>query len=208
LGASEAKTMMYIPHQLAPLLSPVPATALLLAMLVVSLILIFAGRTVVKVIAFLAVGLVGASIGGALAAQYLVGSGSLGVLLGVILGFVVGGLFGVVAVMLGIGVVLGYGAYLLTQQFVSGEIIPLVVGVVFFVLGIALYDSILGLVTAVAGAFLLFDVLTAYGMDPTLSLVLAGAAALAGIWVQEGLGQKKVTQPTVSNAGGQPSAST
>jgi ABC-type antimicrobial peptide transport system permease subunit len=205
LGASEAKKMMTIPHQLAPLLNTVPAWALLLSMLVVSLVLIFAGRAVVKVVAFFAVGLIGASIGGSLAAQYLVGSGSLGVLLGVILGFVLGGMIGVVAVMIGIGVILGYGAYILAGQFVSGYTIPLVVGFVFFLVGIALYNKILGLVTAVAGAFLLFDVLTTYGFDPTLSMVLAGAAALAGIWVQEGLGRKRMTQPTVSNVGGQPS---
>jgi hypothetical protein len=192
-------------HLLTPLLSTVPAWALLLSMLVVSLVLIFAGRTVVKVVAFFAVGLIGASIGGALAAQYLVGSGSLGVLLGVILGFVIGGMIGVVAVMLGIGVIIGYGAFILAGQFVSGDIIPLVVGFVFFLVGIALYNKILGLVTAVAGAFLLFDVLTIYGVNPTMSIVIAGAAALAGIWVQEGLGRKRMSQPTVSNVGGQPS---
>ncbi len=190
---------------MAPAANAVPAWALLLSMLVVSLVLIFAGRTVVKVVAFFAVGLVGASIGGSLATQYLAGSGSLGVLLGVILGFVMGGLFGVVLVMLGIGLVIGYGAYVLTQEFVTGDLIPLAAGFVFFLVGIALYNKILGLVTALAGGLLLFDVLTAYGMDPTLSIVLAGAAAVAGLWVQESLGRKNAVQPTVSNVGGQPS---
>lgn len=198
---------MSIQNTLAVLQGQIPAWLPLLALLAVSLVLIFAGRSVVKVIAFFVIGLIGAAIGGALAAQFLAGAGDLGTLLGVILGFAIGGLIGVVLVMVGIGVVLGYGAYAVTQQFVSGNIIPLVVGFVFFLVGIALYNKILGLVTAVAGGFLLFDVLTAYGAGSTLSLVVAAALTLAGIWVQESTHRKKkVIQPTVPNAGTQPSA--
>lgn len=185
----------------------VPAWLPLLALLAVSLVLIFAGRSVVKVIAFFVVGLIGAAIGGALAAQFLPGAGDLGTLLGVVLGFAIGGLLGVVLVMVGIGLVLGYGAYAVTQQFISGNIIPLIVGFIFFLVGIALYNKILGLLTAVAGGFLLFDVFIAYGAGSTLSIVVAAALTLAGIWVQESRHRKKkVTQTTVSNAGTQPSA--
>jgi hypothetical protein len=189
---------------MAPLQAQVPAWLPFLALLGVSLVLIFAGRSVVKVIAFLVVGLIGASIGGTLAAQYLVGSGDLGTLLGVILGFAIGGLIGVVLVMVGIGVVLGYGAYLLIQEFVSGNIIPLVVGFVFFLVGVALYDRILSLVTALAGGFLLFDILVGYGAGSTLSLVVAAALTLAGIWVQEDLHRRKLSHAAVSNTAGQP----
>ncbi len=192
---------------LALLQGQVPAWLPLLALLAVSLVLMFAGRSVVKVIAFFVVGLIGAAIGGTLAAQFLPGAGDLGTLLGSILGFAIGGLIGVVLVMVGIGVVLGYGAYALTQQFISGNIIPLVVGFVFFIVGIALYNKILGVVTALAGGFLLFDVLTTYGAGSTLSIVVAAALTLAGIWVQEDMHRKKkVSQPTISNAGSQPSA--
>jgi hypothetical protein len=197
--------MLSIPNQLAPLLSTVPAWALLLSMLLASIILIFAGREVVKVIAFLVVGLVGASVGGVLAAQYLAGAGSLGTLLGVLLGFVLGGLVGVLLVAVGIGLAMGYGAYVLTAGLVSGTTVPLIVGFVFFIIGLALYNEVLGFVTALAGGLLLFDALQLYGLEPTMSVIVAGAATLAGIWVQEGLGRKKVTQPTVSNVGGQPS---
>lgn len=200
--------MLPITNQLAPLLRTIPAWALLLSMLVVSLVLIFAGRSVVKVIAFFVVGLIGATVGGSLAAHYLVGSGGLGVLLGFVLGFVLGGLIGVVMVMIGIGLVIGYGAYLLTRGFTHGYLIPLAVGIVFFIIGIALYNRILGVVTALAGGFLLFDVLRIFGVGPIISLVIAAVLTLAGIWVQEGLGRKKVAKPTVSKSGGQPSAST
>ena len=189
---------------LAVLQGQVPTWLLSLALLVISLVLIFAGRSVVKAIAFFVVGLVGAAIGGALAAQYLAGAGDLGTLVGFLLGFAIGGLIGVVVVMVGIGVVLGYGAYTVTQQFVSGSTIPLVAGFVFFLVGIALYNKILGLVTAVAGGFLLFDVLIDYGAGSTLSLVVAAALTLGGIWVQEGKRRKKVTQ-TISK-GSKPGA--
>lgn len=194
---------MSIQNMLSVVQDQFPAWLPLLALLAVSLVLIFAGRSVVKVIAFFVVGLVGAAIGGALAAQFFAGAGGLGTLLGVILGFAVGGLIGVVLVMVGIGVVLGYGAYAVTQQLVSGTIIPVVIGFIFFLVGIALYNKILGLVTALAGGFLLFDVLTSYGAGSTLSLVIAAALTLAGIWVQE-KGRRKAPRPTVSNVGGQP----
>ena len=191
---------------LAVLQGQLPGWLPLLALLAVSLVLIFYGRSVVKVIAFFVVGLIGAAIGSALAAQFLPGAGDLGTLLGGLLGFAIGGLIGVVLVMVGIGVVMGYGAYTLTQQFVSGNIIPLVVGFVFFILGIALYNKILGVVTALAGGFLLFDVLVAYGAGSTLSIVVAVALTLAGIWVQENMHRKKkASQPTLSGAGSQPS---
>ena len=194
--------MISIPNQLAPITSAVPAWALLLSMLIVSLILIFAGRTVVKVVAFLVVGLIGASIGGMLAAQYLTGIGSMGTLLGVLLGFVLGGLIGVLLIAVGIGLAIGYGAYVLVTSFVSGTTIPLVVGVVFFIIGAAFYNRILSLVTAVAGGILFFDVLQLYGLDQTLAIILAAAATLAGIWVQEGLGKHTATPTTASTTGG------
>ncbi len=194
--------MVSIPSQLAPITSAVPAWALLLSMLVVSLVLIFAGRTVVKVVAFLVVGLVGASVGGVLAAQFLVGTGTLGTLLGFLLGFVIGGFVGVLLIAVGIGLAIGYGAYVLATGFTSGTTIPLVLGVVFFIVGVALYNRILSLVTAVAGGLLFFDVLQLYGLDQTLAIILAAGATLAGIWVQEGLGKHATGPKTASNAGG------
>ncbi len=195
--------MVTFPSQLAPLLNTVPAWALALSMLVVSLILIFAGRKVVKFIAFLVVGLIGATIGGALMAQYLTGLGSLGILVGALVGFVIGGLLGVALLAVGIGLVMGYAAYLLTQGFVSGATIPLVVGIVFGLVGIALHNKILSFITALAGGLLLFDVLVAYGLNSTLSIILAAALTLAGIWVQE-VGRKKMIQQTAPNVPGQP----
>lgn len=193
-----------IPNQLAPFASIVPAWVLLLSTLVVALVLLFAGRTVVKVVAFLVVGVVGASIGGMLAAEFLTGAGALGTLLGIILGFLVGGLAGVVLIALGIGLAIGYAAYILTATLVQGSLIPLAVGFVLFIVGLAFYDRVVSIVTSLAGGLLLFDVLLMYGMGPAFSTVAAVGATIAGIMVQEGLTRRQATQ-AVQSPGGQPS---
>jgi hypothetical protein len=197
--------MIPIPNQLAAITGTLPAGALLLSLLAVSLLLAFAGRTIIKVIAFLVVGLVGAGVGVLLAAQYLAAWGTAGTLLGVLGGFVVGGLIGVLAVALGIGLAIGYAAYLLTTTLVSGTTIPLIVGFVFFIVGVALYNRILGLVTALAGGLLLFDVLTMYGLGPLPSMLFAALVAVAGLYVQESSGKKNVPPQAASPAGGQQS---
>jgi hypothetical protein len=191
--------LVSIPNQLAPYLGSVPSGAILLAMLVVSLVLIFAGRTVVKVIAFLVVGVIGASVGGTLVSQFAAGMGSLGVLLGLVVGFILGGVVGLLLVTVGIGLAVGYAAYLLTTSFISGTTVPLIVGVVFFIIGVAFYDKILGVVTALAGGFLLFDVLVIFGIGAIPSTVIAVVLTIAGIWIQEG-SRRRVSQPAVSTS--------
>lgn len=176
--------MVSIPSQFGHLLNGLPSWPLFILMLVVSLLLIFAGRIVVKALAFLVVGLIGASIGGMLGAQYLTSLGSAGSILGVLIGFVAGGLIGLLLVRAGIGLAVGYAAYLLTLDIVSDATVAVVIGIIFFLIGVVLYNKILSLVTAVAGGFLLYDALRLYGLAPTVSTVLAAVVTLAGIWVQ------------------------
>ena len=176
--------MVSIQSLFGHLLNGLPSWPLFIVMLVVSLLLIFAGRIVVKALAFLVVGLIGASIGGMLGAQYLTSLGSAGSILGVLIGFVAGGLIGLLLVRAGIGLAVGYAVYLLTRDIVSDAIVAVVVGIVFFLIGVILYNKILPLVTAVAGGFLLYDALRLYGLAPTVSTVLAAVVTLAGIWVQ------------------------
>ena len=190
---------MSIPNQLAPLLGSVPAGTLLLFTLVVSLLLIFAGRKVVKILAFLVVGVIGALVGATLVSQYFAASGSLGILLGILGGFLLGGLIGILLAAVGVGLALGYAAYLLTTGFVSGTTIPLVAGFVFFIIGVVLYNKILGVVTALAGGFLFYDVLLMYGISPILSTIVAAVLTLAGIWVQKGF-HRSVAPPVAPAA--------
>ena len=199
-ASKRQNTMTPIPNGLAPLLAAVPAWLLPLSGLLISLVLIFAGRTVVKVLAFLIVGLAGALLGATLASQYLPPGG---LLVGALLGLVLGGLLGAVAVEIGVGLAIGYGAYVLALDF-AGEATALIAGIAFFMVGLALSNKILGAVTAVAGGFLLFDVLLSFDLAPTLATTVAALATMAGIWVQEDLG-RKMSQPTATNVGGQPS---
>lgn len=165
------------------------------AMVVVSLLLIFAGRKIIKALAFLVVGLIGASICGMSAAHYLTSLGSFGTILGVLIGFVAGGLIGLLLVRVGIGLAVGYAAYLVTVDIVSSTVVAFVVGFVFLVVGWLLYNKILSLVTVVAGGFLLYDALRLYGLDPTISTVLAALVTLAGIWVNFGP-RRRASLPT------------
>ncbi len=162
--------------------SILPTWVLALVLAVVALLLIFEGRKVVKVLAFLIVGLIGLSIGGALGGQYLSSLGQAGTILGALIGFFAGGLIGLFLVAFGIGLIVGYGAYLLTLDIISDSTAAIVVGVIFFIIGLVLYNKILTFVTAVAGAFLLYDALVLFGLGSVLSLVLAFIVFIIGIW--------------------------
>ncbi len=196
--------MLSIPHILAPALAQVPASLLVLSLLVVSLVLIFAGRTLVKVVAFLVVGFAGAAFGSILAAQYLSPQWAI---IGLLLGFVIGGLLGVALLPLGIGLAVGYAGYVIALDLALGPTAALVAGVAFFVVGAFLSGKILGAATALVGGLLLFDVLTRYaGFGPTVATVIAAALTLIGLWVQL-MPERRLTQPTTTNVGGQPGAS-
>jgi hypothetical protein len=185
--------MVAIPAEFTQFLGSVPALPLFVVLLIVSLLLIFAGRSVVKALAFIVLGVIGAAFGGVLGAQYLGALGSYGGLVGLIAGFVIGGLVGLLLLHLGIALALGYGGYALTLYAVDNGTAALVVAVIFFVAGWILYNRILSVVTAVAGGFLLFDALGLY-LDPTVAAALAVLVTIIGIW----LGVRRhstVTQP-------------
>ena len=173
--------MTSVSGQFSYLLSGLPVWPLFLVLLVVSLLLIFFGRTVVRVLAFLVVGLIGAALGGMLMAEYLPGLGTLGSVFGVLVGFVLGGFVGLMLLALGIGLAIGYAAYLLAIDVVGNTTVALVAAVVFFILGAVLYKKILTVATAIAGGLLLFDALRLY-FDPTVAGVVAALVTLVGLW--------------------------
>lgn len=195
-------TLPYFPN-LPPVLGHVPAE-LLLALLGVSLVLIFAGKILVKVVAFLVVGLVGAAFGGTLVAQYVSPQWAL---IGLLLGFAIGGLLGMALLPLGVGLVVGYAGYIAALDFALGTTMALVAGVAFFVVGAMLSNKVIGVVTAVAGGLLLFDVLTRYGLGSTMATVVAALLTVVGLWVQVAPARRP-SQPTATQVGGQPSART
>jgi hypothetical protein len=181
LQGGGAESLVSIPDQFTHLLSGFPAWPLFIVLLVVSLLLIFAGRSVVKLLAFLVVGLIGASLGGSLGAQYLTSLGSLGGALGFLIGFFAGGLLGLLLIHVGIGLAVGYAAYVLALSLGSGTTMAVIIGFVFFLVGFLLYNKILTVITAVAGGFLLYDALGFY-LDPPIAGVIAIIVVLVGIW--------------------------
>lgn len=178
---------------LSAMLSQVPGWLLTLSLLTASLALIFAGRTLVKALAFLAVGVAGAGFGGALAAQYL--SPGWGVV-GALLGFLMGGFLGVALLPLGVGLAMGYAGYLLALELGLGPAAALIAGAAFFVAGALLSSRILSMGTAVAGGLLLFGVLTHYaGLGPGVAVALSALATVAGLWFQLDLRQRASPRP-------------
>ena len=192
--------MVPFQHALSPVLAQVPAQLLFLALLGASLVLIFAGRTLAKVVAFLVVGFVGAAFGGQLAAQYLPPPWAV---LFMVIGFAVGGLLGVVLLPLGVGLVVGYAGYLVALDLVLGHLPALVAGAALFAVGALLSGKILGAATALVGGFLLFGVLTHYGFDQTLATLVAAFLAIMGLWLQLAP-DRRPAPPTTTSVGGQP----
>ena len=182
--------MVSTPSQFTQFLNGLP---IFIVLLIVSLLLIFAGRRVVKALAFLVVGLIGASIGGTLAAQYISSLGWFGSILGILIGFFAGGLLGLLVVRLGIGLAVGYAAYIIAVDIVSSTIAGIVVGFVFFLIGVVLYNKILTLVTALAGGFLLFTALNLppLGLPSLASAAIAIIITMIGLWVDFGRRKKR-----------------
>jgi len=183
--------MFSIPSSLVPAMAHVPGDVLFLALLVVSLALIFAGGTLAKALAFIVVGLLGAVFGGIIVAQYISPQWDL---VGVLVGFVIGGLLGMALLPLGVGLVVGYAAYIVALGFGLSTTAGLVAGVIFFIVGLALSSKILKVVTAVAGGFLLFNVLVYFGLDPLVSTLVSAALTVVGLWVQLA-SRRRATQP-------------
>ncbi len=189
--------MFSIPSSLVPAMAHVPADLLFLALLAVSLALIFAGGTLAKILAFIVVGLVGAVFGGVLVAQYISPQWDV---VGVLLGFIIGGLLGMALLSLGVGLVVGYAGYILAGGFGLSSTLALVAGFIFFIIGLVLSSKILKIVTAVAGGVLLFNVLVYFGLGVPVSTLVAVALTLIGLWVQLTSG-RRMPKPTATNVG-------
>lgn len=155
-----------------------------LALLVVSLALIFAGRTLIKVLAFLVVGFAGATLGALIGGSYL---GFAGLLVGGVLGFLLGGLLGHLLLPVGIGFALGLLAFTTAQAFTRSASLSLIVGLAFTVVGILLSNDILALISSVLGGLLLFNVLMSLGFPPVPAALLSAGLSIAGLILQNGL---------------------
>ena len=151
--------------------------ALVLAL--VALALIFVGPLeVIKGLAFLVVGLAVAAFGVATGGVLL---GVVGAIIGGVAGFLVGGLIGLLLVDFGMGLALGYFAYLATRYLTHSLILAVVVGIVLFFVGVAISSKLLELVTAAIGGLVLYSVLVFFGVTPFDSAVVSILLAAVGL---------------------------
>src|SRR2546425_10973118 len=173
-----------IPSSLLPsgLATPIFLVALLLA----ALFLIFFGRRVIKVVAFILGGLAGAYFGGILGAAFL---GSFGTVVAEVIGFLLGGFLGMSFLSFAVGLGLGYAGFAITQA-VLGSTPDISVGLVLCVVGMILAGKILSLVSVVFGGFLLLNVLTFVGLPLELTLVAVIILSILGLWIQRGSGKR------------------
>jgi hypothetical protein len=159
-----------------------------LVLLVVSLVLIFAGKSAIKALAFLVVGLAGAAFGAAAGTLVL---GPIGTVLGAVIGFVIGGVIGLLLVHVGIGLALGYFGYLVTRDLTHIWLLAVTVGIVLFVAGVVITSKVLELATAVLGGVILYGVLTYFGVPPLFALIVAVVATIAGYFVQRNNSERR-----------------
>ena len=154
-----------------------------LVALVIALAFIFAGRFLIRAIAFVAVGLAVGSVtaiaGGAI-------FGIVGFALGGIIGFLFGGLLSFVLLPLAIGIATGLIAYHISQLFIRILPVSLVLGVVFFMIGLFLSLKLLSVASILLGGLLLFDVLIFFHFESLVSLLIAILMGIIGFWVQDG----------------------
>jgi hypothetical protein len=154
-----------------------------LVVFIVALALIFAGRFVIRVIAFFGVGIVFAAAGASFGVFIL---GLFGLVIGGIVGFFVGGLLSFILLPLAIGVASGLVAYNLTELFVHVYFLSVIVGVVFFIVGVLLSMKLLSLATVIFGGLLLIDSLLFFHFPPLIALLVSIVMGLIGFWTQDG----------------------
>src|SRR5579875_2622387 len=140
--------------------TPQSEVLLLIILLALSLLLMFAGRSIIKAIVFIAAGLVGA-------------------LVGAVIGAIILGLIG-----LGIGVISGYFAYELLRILGLPFIVSLFFGFIFFIVGLLLTNRFLELATAIAGGFIFFSVASSLGLPFYISFIAAFVLAALGYFSQ------------------------
>jgi hypothetical protein len=148
----------------------------------VSLALLFFGKSIIKGISFLVVGIAGAAFGLAVGALFL---GAIGGLIGGVLGFLVGGAIGLILAHVGMGLALGYFGYLAARDLTHLFALEVLVAVILFFVGVALSTKLLELATAVLGGVIMYEVLDFFGLPPLYAAAFALALAAAGFYIQE-----------------------
>lgn len=178
---------MIVPEIFVPALPRIATVGAALVALVIALALIFAGRFVIRVIAFLGVGIAFALVAASFGASIL---GIFGYVVAGIFGFIVGGILSIFLLPLAIGVATGLLAYDLMRALFHVFFVSLIVGVIFFIVGVLISMKILSLAAVVFGGILLFDVLEFFHFPPLIALIVVFLLGVIGFWTQDGFESK------------------
>jgi hypothetical protein len=173
-----------VPHGIHLLgnLIPQPTGFLLaLILLALSLVLIFAGRRMVKTVVFLIAGIAGAAVGAAAGAILL---GVIGLVVGGIVGFVIAGLLGYLLLHLGIGIAMGYFAFEAVRSLTGSFIVSALAGIIFFIVGIILTNRVLEFVTAFIGGLIFYSVAVFFGLPTPIAAFASIVIAALGFFSQ------------------------
>jgi hypothetical protein len=146
-------------------------------MLIIGTILAFAGRKLVKLLVFLAGGLLGGAMAYWLTLNML---GENMALIIAVVGFVGVGLLCVAFIPIIFGISLGFVAYYIADLLALNMLIGVIAGVAGFVLGIFLYNHVLSIVTGVVGGALILQGLVSLGIPTYISLLVAFLMMVVG----------------------------
>jgi hypothetical protein len=192
LGTQELATGGIFPHAISGFGGLIFAVILLVA----SLGLIFAGRSLIKGLSFVVVGLAGAAAGLAAGGLLL---GWIGAAIGALVGFIVGGMIGVLLLHVGMGLALGYFGFLATRDLSHSFLIAVAVGVVLFFVGVAISNKLMELVTSIIGGVILYEVLLFFALAPLYAGLVSLVLGAAGFYVQET--KRRRSQPWRQDSG-------
>jgi len=159
--------------------------------LVVALALIFAGRYIIRGLAFIAIGFVFAAAGATFGTVIL---GFVGTVLGAFIGFVLGGLLSFVLLPLAIGIATGLLAFNLAQALFHVYLLSLILGIVFFCVGVVISTKLLALATAFFGSLLLFEAMIYFNVSPFIAAATAVVMGAIGFWVQGGFKSRQAAK--------------
>ncbi len=175
------------PRQLATMFNEFGSTAAPV-LLIIGIALALYGRRFVKILVFLAGGVIGAAMGFALFTSFLKGTSPY---LGALIGFVALGLISYGLIRLAFGFITAGIAFYLTRLFISSIFIIIIVAVVGFIIGILLFNAYLSIATAIGGGGMVWYALQVLGLSSTLAMLAGIAVMVIGIYYQFKQMQKK-----------------
>lgn len=157
------------------------------ALLTISLLLIFAGSKLISELTFLLVGLIGGLVGVSIGYAYF---GTAGGFFGFAVGFLLGGFASVVLLPVGVGIAIGYVGFAVAKTLIPDAFVAPLVGLVAFAYGLLLTDLLMPAITGALGGAFLYDLTLSFGMPPAVMLLVVATVTIVGVLIQTLLAKK------------------